>query len=1020
MAIPVQITSNSVNPGATTNVKAFSVNVTAGNLIFVLVANKSGNFPDTVTDNQGNSYTFWDLQQSGTAANATTWFAVAGSSGALTITVTWSTSEVSDIIIVEYPKGGGVPALDNNQSITNAATTGTSLGTGNITTTLTDDLLISWAYDGNRDGSPWTDSQSATREQTTVNPGGASLTLFDKASGTAGVKSDTMTAGSGVSGDNLIVGIIAFKNITLGPPPLSASCNTPPTGYVGSPYSHTFTASGGTSPYTFALSSGALPTGLSLNTSSGVLSGAPTAAGTFAFSILVTDSALATTTINCSILIVAASSAPFLNLVSNSITRLQAMHGTNKSPDNLQLVNVGGILYYFSKQEYPTLSGNFLTTVYKSDSTGLIWAAGASLSNGVNSSGTSTAPGMVVSGTKIWVLDQSGTIDGIGGLNFKVAFCSYDTTNNTWSSPSTGGPFAFAGKAMSVSALNNGTLLVTVVASTDAFTAATITQTSIYNPVTDTWTAPITIANYGAGAGNFPDTIIAQIHDVTSDNTVVFFKPGKTAAGNSPNLEAYVLSNTGALLNTPSAIYTYTSDLPINGKMGVPAVSADSPSGGTSAAFPFLDQTTGDLKMAYVDFSTFAQALETVAANTDFEPIHDITAYTQQTQGGWVAFNFNGNLYTVFSIDNGILNNASSVTNLYAKSRGGSATWSGLQLLFTSAVSREPLAQFKAAWTTAGPAILFNLWDPTINPASGTIAGLTSFILLPPGSPPPPPSPFQIRTLRFEVPQKRWFAHSYADTISMHYLDETYLDNVDNLQLLMLSFDLGFIYRNGGDKDNGTDITSIFTTPAMDGGDDRMQKLYVDVMTDIDNVGSVNLYAQFNNQVVNGPNTSFSVAGPRTRLLQNISSLASLNLYRNISLTYQWVGGPDGPRVYVCEPAGYAQPYISTFFVTQFINLAFPGWKHHRRLYAGYISNAPLLFTIKTQDGRTYGTYTLPSTGGQFKITPIMLDQAIKDLAFAYQIDGQGQNFALFQETFTIETKEWTEPSFIPLAIFKT
>lgn len=286
--------------------------------------------------------------------------------------------------------------------------------------------------------------------------------------------------------------------------------------------------------------------------------------------------------------------------------------------------------------------------------------------------------------------------------------------------------------------------------------------------------------------------------------------------------------------------------------------------------------------------------------------------------------------------------------------------------------------------------------------------------------PAPPLPPNTVQTLRFEIPKKRWFPHSYADPVVVHYLDELYLNSVDNQQLLMLSRSNGFIYRSGGDTDNGTAVTSIATTPSMDGGDDRIQKLYVDVLTDADNVGTLNAFALYNNQTINGASVAYTLLGPRTQQLQNISSLSSLNLYRNVAIQYQWTGGPDGPRIYICEPAGYAQPYISTFFITQFINLAFPGWKHHRFLYAGYISNSPILFTIKTQDGRTYGPYTLPSTGGQFKVTPFRLDQNIKDLAFAYQIDGQGLNFVLFPESWTIEVKEWTEPDYIPLAIFKT
>src|SRR6202042_2033049 len=74
---------------------------------------------------------------------------------------------------------------------------------------------------------------------------------------------------------------------------LALSPSTLPAAAVGTAYSSTITASGGTSPYTFAKTSGTLPTGLTLSTA-GVLSGTPSAGGTFNFTITATDSATPT------------------------------------------------------------------------------------------------------------------------------------------------------------------------------------------------------------------------------------------------------------------------------------------------------------------------------------------------------------------------------------------------------------------------------------------------------------------------------------------------------------------------------------------------------------------------------------------------------------------------------------------------------------------------------------------------------------------------------------------------------
>ena len=61
-----------------------------------------------------------------------------------------------------------------------------------------------------------------------------------------------------------------------------------PAGVVGTPYSASFAASGGAGTLTYTISAGALPTGLTIG-AGGAVSGTPTAAGTFNFTVMAAD-----------------------------------------------------------------------------------------------------------------------------------------------------------------------------------------------------------------------------------------------------------------------------------------------------------------------------------------------------------------------------------------------------------------------------------------------------------------------------------------------------------------------------------------------------------------------------------------------------------------------------------------------------------------------------------------------------------------------------------------------------------
>jgi len=62
-----------------------------------------------------------------------------------------------------------------------------------------------------------------------------------------------------------------------------------PGGAVGINYSQTLAVTGGTAPYTWAIRSGILPVGITLDKNRGILNGAPSTGGTYKFSVIITD-----------------------------------------------------------------------------------------------------------------------------------------------------------------------------------------------------------------------------------------------------------------------------------------------------------------------------------------------------------------------------------------------------------------------------------------------------------------------------------------------------------------------------------------------------------------------------------------------------------------------------------------------------------------------------------------------------------------------------------------------------------
>jgi hypothetical protein len=118
------------------------------------------------------------------------------------------------------------------------------------------------------------------------------------------------------------------KSVTLSltispatPPPLTITTSSLPNGQVGVAYQATLTATGGTAPLSWALTTGTLPAGLTLTGATGLISGTPTASATaVALTFTVTDSGnpAQQKSVTLSLTVTAANAQP-LNITTTSL-----------------------------------------------------------------------------------------------------------------------------------------------------------------------------------------------------------------------------------------------------------------------------------------------------------------------------------------------------------------------------------------------------------------------------------------------------------------------------------------------------------------------------------------------------------------------------------------------------------------------------------------------------------------------------------------------------------------------------
>jgi hypothetical protein len=234
--------------------------------------------------------------------------------------------------------------------------------------------------------------------------------------------------------------------ITIGTVQPLTITSTLPGASLNQPYSQTLTATGGVQPVSWSLTGGNLPTGLTLNPSTGAITGTPTVLGPTAFTVQALDSARQTATKSFSITVappVTISAADFTTSVGAAVSQTVTAAGgvppyafsvspvsTGSLPGGLQIGALTGVI-----SGTPNATGIVTVTLRATDNEGR--TADASITITVNllplaivipgSPGSGQQPGIGVSIPVPATGDISGTLglafaSSVGGTDDMVRF----------------------------------------------------------------------------------------------------------------------------------------------------------------------------------------------------------------------------------------------------------------------------------------------------------------------------------------------------------------------------------------------------------------------------------------------------------------------------------------------------------------------------------------------------------------------------------------------------------------------
>ncbi|HEV2246777.1 MAG TPA: putative Ig domain-containing protein [Terriglobia bacterium] len=624
------VQANSVQGSGVGSVSAnFPVSNTAGNLILVFVRMSSATQTVSLADTAGNTYIQAATQVQSSDNHQTFLFYAKNISSAAGNTVTATFSSTNNhpwMAIYEFQGLSTTNPLDQTASAQGAGSTPSSGATS--TTTATNELV----FGGTGLASNYSGSLAAGSGYTMLENDPANSPAATEIALASSTGSYTATFGLN-SGPNWTTLIATFA--AGGPVAPVVSTASLPNATQNAAYSTTLTASGGTTPYSWSVSSGTLPAGLSLASGTGVISGTPTGTGTSNFTVQVTDANSLTGTKPLSLTVIApptVTTTSLPNATQNAAysTTLTASGGTTPYswsissgtlPAGLSLASGTGVI---SGTPSATGTSNFTVTVTDANSI----TAAQPLSLVVNVAPltvTTTSPlpsGTINAAYSTTLTATGGTTPyawSISSGTLPSGLSLASATGVISGTPTAGGTSNFTVKVTDANSLTaTQPLSLTVAATPPSVTTTSLpngTQNTAYN-TTLTASGGTTPYSWSVSSGTLPAGLT-----LASSTGVISGTPTGTGTSN------FTVQVTDANSLTGTKALSLTINAASGGGIGLAQENAVQGSGvaSVSVAFPTTN-TAGNLILAYVRMSSSSQTvtLQDSAGNAYVEAVGQV------------------------------------------------------------------------------------------------------------------------------------------------------------------------------------------------------------------------------------------------------------------------------------------------------------------------------------------------------------------------------------------------------------